>query len=131
MAATRRCVRNGPQAGAKADGIGVLPASYEGELPGAGNVIVWHVDLLPEGCCRLRTTHVGQPEPNRLDDIGRWTRDELGRIVLRGGRKAPVFPLPVEGRAAYVSSTSRASLSSPATTTDGCGFPSPSSSSRG
>jgi hypothetical protein len=93
-------VRKGPQAGSKADGIGVLPASYEGELPGAGDLILWHVDMLPEGRCRLRTTHVGQPEPNRLDGIGRSTRDELGCIVLRGRRKAPIFPLPVEGGAA-------------------------------
>jgi len=61
---------------------------------------VWHLDLLPEGRHQLRTTHVGQPEPNGLDDIGRWTRDELGRIVLHGGREAPVFLMPVEGGAA-------------------------------
>ncbi|MCC7256863.1 MAG: META domain-containing protein [Gammaproteobacteria bacterium] len=78
-----------------------LPASYEGELPGAGNPILWHVDLLPEGRYRLRTTHVGKPEPNRFDDIGRWTREsDSGRIVLRGGREAPIFLLPVDGGAA-------------------------------
>lgn len=92
--------RGGPRPRSMADGIGVLPASYEGELPGAGNAIVWHVDLLPGGRYRLRTTHVGQPEPNRFDDIGRWSRDELGRILLRGGREAPVFLMPVEGGAA-------------------------------
>lgn len=93
-------VRTGPQAESKRDGIGALPASFEGELPGAGSPILWHVDLLPEGRYRLRTTYVGQPEPNRVDDIGRWTRDESGRIVLRGGREAPVFLMPVDGGAA-------------------------------
>ena len=94
-------VRGGPQPRSTADGIGVLPASYEGELPGAGNPMVWHVDLLPEGRYQLRTIHVGQPEPNRFDDIGRWTREsDSGRIILRGGREAPVFLMPVEGGAA-------------------------------
>ena len=92
--------RGRPRPGSMADGIGVLPASYEGELPGAGGAIGWHVDLLPGGRYRLRTTHVGQPEPNRFDDIGRWARDESGRILLRGGREAPVFLMPVEGGAA-------------------------------
>jgi copper homeostasis protein (lipoprotein) len=93
-------VRGGLQKGSTVDGIGALPASFEGELPGAGNPIVWHVDLLPEGRYRLRTTHLGQPEPNRFDDIGRLTRDESGPIVLHGGREAPLFLMPVEGGAA-------------------------------
>jgi len=92
--------RKSLQSGAPTEGIGALPASYQGELPGAGNPIAWHVDLLPEGRYRLRTTHLGQPEPNQFDDIGRWTRDESGRIVLRGGREAPVFLMPVESGAA-------------------------------
>ena len=90
-------VRRGAQTGAAANTIGALPASFEGELPGASNPIVWHVDLLADGRYQLRTTHVGRPLPNRFDDIGRWTRDEKGRIVLRGGREAPVFLMPVEG----------------------------------
>jgi copper homeostasis protein (lipoprotein) len=94
-------VRGGPRTESKTEGIGVLPASFEGELPGADNPIVWHVDLLPEGRYRLRMTHVGQPEPNRFDDIGRWTVEKgSGRIVLRGGREAPIFLMPVEGGAA-------------------------------
>lgn len=78
-------------------GIGELPASYEGELPGAGGPVRWHVDLLPEGRYRLRTEYVGRPAPNRFDDIGRWALDPAGRLVLRGGREAPVFLLPVDG----------------------------------
>jgi uncharacterized lipoprotein YbaY/uncharacterized lipoprotein NlpE involved in copper resistance len=80
--------------------IGALPASFAGELPGASNPIAWHLDLLPDGRFQLRLTHVGRPEPNRFDDIGRWTRDASGRIVLRGGREAPVFLMPVDGGAA-------------------------------
>jgi copper homeostasis protein (lipoprotein) len=84
------------------DDIGVLPASFKGELPGAGGPIVWHVDLLPEGRYRLRTTYMGKPEPNRFDDIGRWAQDASGRIVLRGGREAPVFLMPVDGGTALL-----------------------------
>jgi copper homeostasis protein (lipoprotein) len=86
---------------AAADALSALPASYEGELPGAGGPIRWHVDLLPEGRYQLRMTHVGQPEPAGFDDIGRWLREpDTGRLVLRGGREAPVFLLPVDGGAA-------------------------------
>jgi uncharacterized lipoprotein YbaY/uncharacterized lipoprotein NlpE involved in copper resistance len=86
---------------ATAEELGALPASYEGELPGASNPIAWHVDLSPDGRYQLRTTHVGRREPNRSDDIGRWTREShTGRIVLRGGREEPVFLLPVDGGAA-------------------------------
>lgn len=86
---------------AAADALAALPASYEGELPGAGGPIRWHVDLLPDGRYQLRMTHVGQPEPAGFDDIGRWLREPAtGRLVLRGGREAPVFLLPVDGGAA-------------------------------
>jgi copper homeostasis protein (lipoprotein) len=92
--------RRGPAA-PRADGLGELPASFEGALPGAGSPIRWHVDLFPEGRFQLRTTPVGQPAPNQFDDIGRWSREaDSGRIVLRGGREAPVFLLPVDGGAA-------------------------------
>jgi copper homeostasis protein (lipoprotein) len=80
--------------------IGALPASYEGELPGAGNPIAWHVDLMPDGRYQLRTTHVGRPEPNYFDAIGRWTQEpDTGRIALRGVRESPVLLMPLEGGA--------------------------------
>lgn len=86
---------------AKPDGLGKLPASFEGELPGAGNPIRWHVDLYPDGRFQLRTTYVGRPEPNQFDDIGRWSREgDSGRLALRGGREAPVWLMPVDGGAA-------------------------------
>ncbi len=93
--------RRGPPAAPQGGGLGRLPASFEGELPGAGGPVLWHVDLLPEGRFQLRETHVGRPAPNQFDDIGRWSREaESGRIVLRGGREAPIFLLPVDGGAA-------------------------------
>jgi uncharacterized lipoprotein YbaY len=85
----------------KPDGLGELPASFEGELPGAGNPIRWHVDLYPDGRFQLRTTYVGRTEPNQFDDIGRWSREgDSGRLALRGGREAPVWLMPVDGGAA-------------------------------
>lgn len=81
--------------------LGSLPASFAGELPGAGGPIAWHVDLLAEGSYQLRLTYLDQPEPASFDDIGRWMREaDTGRLVLRGGREAPVFLLPVDGGAA-------------------------------
>ncbi|HUL11122.1 MAG TPA: META domain-containing protein [Methylococcaceae bacterium] len=72
-----------------------LPASYEGELPGAGGPILWHLDLLPEGRYQLRTFYKDKPEPNRFDDIGRWSPEpDTGRLALRGGRETPVFFMP-------------------------------------
>ena len=93
--------RGGSKSGPGMEGIGSLPATFEGELPGAGGPIVWHVDLLLSGRYQLRMTYVGKPEPNHFDDIGRWTREsDSGRIVLRGGREETVFLMPVDGGAA-------------------------------
>jgi copper homeostasis protein (lipoprotein) len=69
---------------------GPLPASFVGEIPGAGGPVRWHLDLLPEGRFQLRQTHVGRPAPNAFDDIGRVSIDGP-RLTLRGGREAPVF----------------------------------------
>lgn len=93
--------RRGPKPEHPAEGIDSLPASYEGEIPGAGGPVLWNLDLLPEGRYQLRMTHVGKPEPNRFDDIGLWTLDhDSDRIVLRGEVEGPVFLMPVEGGAA-------------------------------
>ena len=91
-------VRRDPPAARPADPLGRLPASFEGELAGA---VRWHVDLYPEGRFQLRTTGPDGSGPGASDDIGRWSREPgTGRIVLRGGRDAPVVLQPVDGGAA-------------------------------
>ena len=77
--------------------LGTLPASWQGDIPDAGGATRWHVDLAPDRTYQLRQTFLGRPEPNRFDDIGRW-RLESGtdRLVLRGGREAPLFLQPIE-----------------------------------
>jgi heat shock protein HslJ/uncharacterized lipoprotein NlpE involved in copper resistance len=92
--------RSGPPQKPATAAIGGLPASFEHELPGARIPIAWHLDLTPQGSYQSRTTHVGRPEPNRFDDIGRWTqKPDTGRIVLRSVRKARVYLMPVDGGA--------------------------------
>lgn len=90
--------RPSPRAGAGAGRID-LPASYEGELSGAsGGAVLWHLDLLPLGRYQLRTTYKDKPEPNRVDDVGRWRREPgTGRVVLRGGGETPVAFMPGDG----------------------------------
>ncbi len=85
--------RSGPVAAV----LGTLPASWRGDIPDAGGVSRWHVDLLPDRTYQLRQTFVGRPAPNRFDDIGRWRLEPgTNRLVLRGGREAPMFLQPVE-----------------------------------
>jgi len=81
--------------------IGRLPASWRGDLTFAGGRTRWQVDLLGDGSFQLRQIFLDRPAPNRFDDIGRW-RIEPGsnRLVLRGGREAPLFFQPLEGGAA-------------------------------
>ena len=81
--------------------LGRLPASWRGDLAFAGGTSRWQVDLSADGSFQLRQTFLNRPAPNRFDDIGRW-RIEPGsnRLVLRGGREAPLFFQPREGGAA-------------------------------
>jgi len=56
------------------------------------------------GPCRLgqplRQTWLNRPAPNTFDDIGRWRLEPSSqRLVLRGGREAPLFLQPLEGGA--------------------------------
>jgi copper homeostasis protein (lipoprotein) len=68
-----------------------LPASFTGTLPAAsGPGIDWHLDLWPDGVFHLRQDYLGSGGTSA--DIGPWHHDpRRGAIVLRGGRKAPVF----------------------------------------
>lgn len=81
--------------------LGRLPASWRGDLAFAGGTTRWQVDLSADGSFQLRQTFLDRPAPNRFDDIGRW-RIEPGsnRLVLRGGREAPLVFQPLEGGAA-------------------------------
>ncbi|MCS5699496.1 META domain-containing protein [Cyanobium sp. FGCU-52] len=81
--------------------VGPLPASWRGDLPAASGTTRWQVDLAADGSFQLRQTFLDRRPPNRFDDIGRW-RIEPGsnRLVLRGGREAPLFFQPLDGGAA-------------------------------
>jgi copper homeostasis protein (lipoprotein) len=88
--------------------LGRLPASWRGELAGAGSPSRWQVDLLPDGGFQLRQTVPGRPVPHVVDDLGRWRLEPGGpqlepgsqRLVLRGSREAPLVFQPLEGGAA-------------------------------
>jgi len=81
--------------------LGRLPASWRGDLAFAGGRTRWQVDLSTDGSFQLRQTFLDRPAPNRFDDIGRWRLDpDSIRLVLRGGREAPLFFQPLEGGAA-------------------------------
>ncbi len=78
--------------------LGRLPATWRGELPAASGTTLWQVDLAADGSFQLRQTYLNRPAPNRFDDIGRWRLEPLShRLVLQGGREAPVFFQPVDG----------------------------------
>jgi len=76
-----------------------LPASWEGNLPGADGTVHWHLDLLPEQRYRLRRTHEGKPAPNSFDEIGRWTSAADGsRLDLYvAGEKRVQFRVEADG----------------------------------
>lgn len=75
--------------------LGPLPASWVGDLPGASGPIRWQVDLDADGTYQLRQTYLNRDPERGFDDIGRWQLDAEGRLVLRGGREAPVFLEPM------------------------------------
>lgn len=80
--------------------LGALPASWQGDIPGAGGGTRWHLDLAAAGTYQLRQTFLNEPAPNQFDDIGRWRLESgSGRLVLQGGREAPVFLQPLDGGA--------------------------------
>jgi len=77
-----------------------LPASWRGDLPDAGGTTRWQVDLASDGSFQLRQSYLDRPAPNQFDDIGRWRLEpQTNRLVLQGGREAPLFFQPVGGGA--------------------------------
>lgn len=94
-------VGDGQQPTAVSSPLGRLPASWRGDLPDAGGTTRWQVDLSSDGAYQLRQTFLDRPEPNRFDDIGRWRLENgSNRLVLRGGREAPLFFQPMDGGSA-------------------------------
>ncbi|KEF41915.1 MAG: hypothetical protein ER33_08605 [Cyanobium sp. CACIAM 14] len=90
----------GPSAAATRTVLGRLPASWRGDLPDAGGTSRWQVDLAADGSFQLRQTFLGRPRPNGFDAIGRWRLEAGGnRLVLQGGREAPLVLQPQRGGA--------------------------------
>jgi uncharacterized lipoprotein NlpE involved in copper resistance len=90
-----------PRPAARPAPLGQLPASWRGALPGADGPVRWQVDLAADGSYQLRQEFLNRPAPNRFDDIGRWRLvPGSQRLVLRGGREAPLFFQPLAAGAA-------------------------------
>src|SRR5262245_31086742 len=89
--------------------LGVLPASFIGDLPCADCPgIRYHVNLFSDRVYFLRTSYIGRVDGATSDDIGSWVvSSDRGTIILKGGRETPVMfrmddntlrMLDVEGR---------------------------------
>ena len=72
--------------------LGVLPASFIGELPCADCAgIRYHVNLFSDRVYFLRTTYMGRGDSAASDDIGSWVvSSDRGTVILKGGRETPV-----------------------------------------
>ena len=93
-------VGDGARPSAVSSPLGRLPASWRGDLPAARGTMRWQVDLASDGSFQLRQTVLNRPAPNSVDDIGRWWLEPgSNRLVLRGGREAPLFFQPLDGGA--------------------------------
>jgi copper homeostasis protein (lipoprotein) len=78
--------------------LGVLPASFVGELPCADCPgIHYHLNLLPDRVFFLRMTYLERGDAH-FDDIGSWVISSDGStLVLKGGRDAPEM-FAIKGR---------------------------------
>ena len=65
---------------------------YTGEVPGANSKIHYQLDLFQNNTYYLRTNNLKNnlSTPNH-DDIGRWHIQDGTKLVLWGGREAPVY----------------------------------------
>lgn len=77
-------------------------ASYAGVLPCAdcaGQELV--ITLYGDGSFRMRTRYLGVSagRQDTFHDLGRWGRDDAGRLVLQGGHEAPMWFAPASGGA--------------------------------
>lgn len=71
--------------------VDALPASYAGELPGAGGAVQWQLNLLPGGAYELRRSYAGRPQPNDFDDRGHWLWNQAkSQLMLTSSRNVRV-----------------------------------------
>jgi len=64
--------------------------------PGADGTTRWQIDQDPDGTFQRRQTFLDRAALTSVDDIGRWRLEPPGqRLVLQGGREAPVFLQPL------------------------------------
>jgi copper homeostasis protein (lipoprotein) len=72
--------------------LGVLPASFAGELPCADCPGVrWQLDLFPDRSFQLRMTYRDKPQDQIQDDIGRWSLNDKSKVLrLTGSREAAI-----------------------------------------
>ena len=83
---------------------GTLPASFSGDLPCADCPGIRHiVELHPDNVFVYRMTYLGRGEDGKgrsIDDIGRWTISDDGRVLtLHGDREARALFAVTDGRA--------------------------------
>jgi hypothetical protein len=71
--------------------LGLMPASFVGEVAGPGGSWRWQLDFLPGGLIRLRKTAVDQPSAQALDLAGRYTIE--GRHIRLTGLSGASVPI--------------------------------------
>lgn len=65
---------------------------YLGIIPGANSQIEYQLDLFDDNTYYLRTKHIkNETQTPNHDDIGRWHIEDGSRLVLWGGRDAPLY----------------------------------------
>lgn len=93
--------------------LGPLPASWQGDLAGAGGPVRWHLDLAADGTYQLRQTSLSRPNPQAIDAIGRWRLEPgTGRLELSRGSEPPLLLQPLAAGAALRQLNSQVSATS-------------------
>lgn len=68
-----------------------LPATFTGTLPCAScEGIETRITFQADNTFFMTQTYVGQPGPNRADDLGRWVMSEYGNIAVLKGQRGDV-----------------------------------------
>jgi copper homeostasis protein (lipoprotein) len=87
----RRATNTGPVGGG-AGPLGILPATFAGNLPCADCPGIRHqLELFLDQAFFLRTSYLGKGDDASFDDIGSWTvASDRRTLVLHGSREAPL-----------------------------------------